>query len=176
MSSIIPHWPAHSLHFLPSQGPYMGTGLQPVRNWAPQQEVSVGQWVKLHLSLPMAHMTAGTVPTHYPTPQAGETLSPVKLVPGAKKVGTPVPINKTLLGKPISWRRCFLDHLIYVCPLERRRAVEQWSPCTTTPELVLQSLGAAEACTLEPVLCSKRSHCNEKPTPCNGRVAPALCN
>ena len=41
------------------------------------------------------------------------------------------------------------------------------------------SLHAAttEACSpLEPVLCNKRSHCNEKPMHCSCRVAPACCN
>ena len=34
-----------------------------------------------------------------------------------------------------------------------------------------------EACSpLEPMLCNKRSHCNEKPMHCNCRVAPACCN
>ena len=30
--------------------------------------------------------------------------------------------------------------------------------------------------TLEPVLCNKRSHCNEKPADCSWRVAPTCCN
>ena len=48
-------------------------------------------------------------------------------------------------------------------------AVEQLSPCATTTEPVLWSQQATttEAACLEPVLRSKRSHCNEKPMHCN---------
>ena len=62
------------------------------------------------------------------------------------------------------------------------QAVEQLRSCATTTEPLLQSLGAATAeptchsyggpCTLEPVLCNKRSHFNEKPAHCNHRVDP----
>ena len=31
-------------------------------------------------------------------------------------------------------------------------------------------------CTLEPVLCNRRSHCNEKLVPCTSRAAPTRCN
>ena len=31
-------------------------------------------------------------------------------------------------------------------------------------------------CTLEPVLCNRRSHCNEKLVPCISRAAPTRCN
>ena len=45
-------------------------------------------------------------------------------------------------------------------------AAQQLSLCATTPEPVLQSPGitTAEPRALEPVLCNKRSQCNEKPS------------
>ena len=64
-------------------------------------------------------------------------------------------------------------------------AVEQWSPCPTTIEPVLQSPGAATELmcysywsprTLEPMLCKKRSHHTEKPGNHNWRAAPAPSN
>ena len=58
------------------------------------------------------------------------------------------------------------------------RAMEQLSPCATAPEPVLQSprTAATEPTCLEPVLCDKRSHCNETPANQDCRVGPALGN
>ena len=42
-------------------------------------------------------------------------------------------------------------------------ATDHLSPCTTTTESTLQSLGASTTEALVP----QRSHCNERPTPCN---------
>ena len=60
-------------------------------------------------------------------------------------------------------------------------AMEQQSPCATTIEPVLQSLGSTTTepthsnywslHPLEPMLCSKRNHCRKKPTYCNQRKA-----
>ena len=65
-------------------------------------------------------------------------------------------------------------------------ASEQLSPCPETTESVLLSprTSATEPSshssrrphTLEPMLHNKRSHCNEKPTHYNLRVAPACCD
>jgi len=42
-------------------------------------------------------------------------------------------------------------------------AAEQLSLCTMTTEPVVQSARVATSEALEPMLCNKRSHCNEKP-------------
>ena len=42
----------------------------------------MGERVKLHLPLPVARLTTGTIP-----PPSVEKLSPMKPVPGARKVG-----------------------------------------------------------------------------------------
>ena len=55
---------------------------------------------------------------------------------------------------------------------EDPNAVEQLSPCTTTTEPELKSPGAATPeIPLVPVVCNKRSHCNEKSTYHDERVA-----
>ena len=56
------------------------------------------------------------------------------------------------------------------------KAAEQLSPCTTTTEPVLYSLGVVTAeahAPWSPCSTSKRSPCSEKPVNCNWRVAPA---
>ena len=73
-------------------------------------------------------------------------------------------------------------------PWSRRipHAMEQLSLCITAIESVLQSSGTTTTkpmccsywspCTLEPVLCHKKSHCKEMPVHYNYRVAPSCCN
>ena len=84
---------------------------------------------------------------------------------------------------------CFLRNLH---PMQKTQSqkishtMKQLSPGTTTTEPVLQSPAAATVeptChnywnphAPEPVLCNKRSHCNEKPAHCNERVAPTRHN
>ena len=51
----------------PAPGPRTSVGPWPVRNQAAQQEVS-GRRLKLHLPLPIAHITASTIPPHPPPP------------------------------------------------------------------------------------------------------------
>ena len=77
---------------------------------------------------------------------------------------------------------CLVIHWIRICLSMRGtgvqslsgkipHALEQLSPCVTTTEPVLSSPQAAttEAMHLEPVLCNRRNHCNEKP---RWRVGP----
>ena len=52
-------------------------------------------------------------------------------------------------------------------------ASEHRSPCATATEPSCCKCGSL--CAGEPMLCSKRSHCDENPTP-QGRVAPTHCN
>ena len=56
--------------------------LQTSRNWAAQQGMSGRKWAKLHLLLPIAHITPWIA-----APPSVEKLSSMELVPGAKKVG-----------------------------------------------------------------------------------------
>ena len=54
-------------------------------NWATQQEVEVGEPVKLHLLFPMTYITAEL--SLYLTRKSTEKLCSMKSVPGAKKIG-----------------------------------------------------------------------------------------
>ena len=59
-----------------------------------------------------------------------------------------------------------------------QQALGQLSPCTTTTEAVCRKshmLQLLKPECLEPVLCNKKSHPDEKPEHCN-RVALACCN
>ena len=64
----------------PTPGAWISAGLG---NWATQQEVGVGEPVKLHLLLSMTCITA-ELSLHL-TPRSTEKLCSVKLVPGAKQ-------------------------------------------------------------------------------------------
>jgi len=60
-------------------------------------------------------------------------------------------------------------HKFDACSGKIPHAEEQLSPCATTTELVLYIW---EPQLLKPVLCGKRSHCNEKHEPRNKQYPP----
>ena len=69
----------------PTPGPRTGASPQPVRNWATAGgEWRPGEQVKPHLPLPIAHTTTWTIS---PRLQSLRTMSSMKPVPGARKVG-----------------------------------------------------------------------------------------
>ena len=59
-------------------------------------------------------------------------------------------------------------------PQHHKYWASAWSPGATTAETVCLNYRTPRA--LEPVSCSKRSHCSEEPMYCKYRVAPAHCN
>ena len=83
-----------SFHFILKQGsltlgPWTGTGLRPLRNWAVQQKVSSRQ-ASRSPSLPIARITACTIPPPHPPPCWWKNCLPrnQSLVP--KRLGTAV--------------------------------------------------------------------------------------
>ena len=70
----------------PSPRQRTGNGLRPVKNWAAQQEVNVGQASKASSATPHHSPSLSLLPEP-PLPLSVEKLSSMKLVPGAKKLG-----------------------------------------------------------------------------------------
>ena len=78
-----------------------GTGLQPVRNGATQQEVSSGERAKLHLPPRIAPLCQHSRLNH----PSMEKLSSTKRVPGARKVGDRCFVVVMLILKSIAFMK-----------------------------------------------------------------------
>ena len=70
----------------PTPGPWTGTGLRPVRNWAAQQEVS-GGWVEASSAAPHRSPSLALPPEPSPCPPVHGEIGFHETGPGARKVG-----------------------------------------------------------------------------------------